>query len=420
MAVKVLELHHHGIRVGPSPADVKKAYGFYHDVLGLDADQGRPTIPTIDGFWMDVGGSAQIHLMGVDGASKFAQGPDKDPSRPHVALAVPDIQEAKEELDADGRGLLGDHRRGRPAVAADLHVRPVRQHDRAAPGRDLPLRHRKSQARRGHELALLVHRGPESPPRAGRPAHAGVHRPARGRVRCGGRQPDRFLARARPRGLSGLVHPHRPRGSRPRHADLHRRDPHHRPGLRQHRDDRAHALHGHALHRRARHRGPEAPLLRRGGARRQALRELGQRAGGEPLPHLPDGDGGPPGRRRLRGGRGEALLHDGPRRLALHGLVRARGRHRHEQGPAPGAGARGRPRHRHRRQVEHAGHARDLQPLGHLHRRAGAEGRGARRPGRRAPGGRGGELRAGLRRGVRRASRRARSPSRSTTPRSAS
>ena len=39
MAVKVLELHHHGIRVGPSPADVKKAYGFYHDVLGLDATE---------------------------------------------------------------------------------------------------------------------------------------------------------------------------------------------------------------------------------------------------------------------------------------------------------------------------------------------------------------------------------------------
>ncbi len=142
MAVKVLELHHHGIRVGPSPADVKKAYGFYHDVLGLDADQGRPTIPTIDGYWMDVGGTAQIHLMGVDGASKFAQGPDKDPSRPHVALAVPDIQEAKAELDAHGRGLLGDHGRRRPAVAADLHVRPVRQHDRAAPGRHLPLHHR--------------------------------------------------------------------------------------------------------------------------------------------------------------------------------------------------------------------------------------------------------------------------------------
>ena len=113
MAVKVLELHHHGIRIGPNPEQVKQALGFYQDVLGLSPDPGRPTIPTIDGYWMDVGGTAQIHLMGVDGASKFAQGPDKDPSHPHVALAVPDIQEARQELERMGvehwvtRGVVG-------------------------------------------------------------------------------------------------------------------------------------------------------------------------------------------------------------------------------------------------------------------------------------------------------------------------
>ena len=80
MAVKVLELHHHGIRVGPSPEAVATARKFYGDVLGLDHDPGRPTIPTIDGYWMDVGGTAQIHLMGVDGLSKFAKGPGQDPS----------------------------------------------------------------------------------------------------------------------------------------------------------------------------------------------------------------------------------------------------------------------------------------------------------------------------------------------------
>jgi hypothetical protein len=62
---------------------------------------------------MDVGGTAQIHLMGVDGASKFAEGPGKDPSHPHVALAVADIQEAKKELERLGvshwvtRGVVG-------------------------------------------------------------------------------------------------------------------------------------------------------------------------------------------------------------------------------------------------------------------------------------------------------------------------
>jgi extradiol dioxygenase family protein len=102
MAVKVLELHHHGIRVGPSADEVAKARKFYGDVLGLDHDKGRPTIPTIDGYWMDVGGTAQIHLMGVAGQSKFAKGPGQDPSLPHVALAVADIQEARKELDRLG------------------------------------------------------------------------------------------------------------------------------------------------------------------------------------------------------------------------------------------------------------------------------------------------------------------------------
>jgi catechol 2,3-dioxygenase-like lactoylglutathione lyase family enzyme len=102
MAIKVLELHHHGIRVGPSPEEVKKARDFYSGVLGLAPDPGRPHIPTIDGHWMDVGGTAQIHLMGVDGMSKFAKGPDQDPSRPHVALAVESIVETRQELDRMG------------------------------------------------------------------------------------------------------------------------------------------------------------------------------------------------------------------------------------------------------------------------------------------------------------------------------
>jgi catechol 2,3-dioxygenase-like lactoylglutathione lyase family enzyme len=102
MAVKVLELHHHGIRIGPSSEEVDKARTFYGDVLGLEHDAGRPHIPTIDGYWMDVGGTAQIHLMGVDGQSKFAKGPGQDPSLPHVALAVADIAETKKELDRLG------------------------------------------------------------------------------------------------------------------------------------------------------------------------------------------------------------------------------------------------------------------------------------------------------------------------------
>ena len=102
MAVKALELHHHAIRVGPSSEDVEKALAFYHDVLGLTPDPGRPEIPGVPGYWMEVDGRAQVHLMGVTGSSKYAKGERQDPTLTHVALAVPDIQEAKRELDQLG------------------------------------------------------------------------------------------------------------------------------------------------------------------------------------------------------------------------------------------------------------------------------------------------------------------------------
>jgi len=98
MAVKVVELHHHGIRIGPAPEESGKALAFYQDVLGLTPDPGRPD--TIGpGYWMEVDGRSQIHLMGIRGTSPLAKSPSEDPSLPHVALAVEDIQETKKELD---------------------------------------------------------------------------------------------------------------------------------------------------------------------------------------------------------------------------------------------------------------------------------------------------------------------------------
>jgi catechol 2,3-dioxygenase-like lactoylglutathione lyase family enzyme len=101
MAVKIIELHHHGIRIGPSPEEAEQALQFYGDVLGLHDDVGRPQLP-VGGFWMDVGRTGQIHLMAVTGQSIVAAGPDKDPTVPHVALAVADVEEARAELDRLG------------------------------------------------------------------------------------------------------------------------------------------------------------------------------------------------------------------------------------------------------------------------------------------------------------------------------
>jgi catechol 2,3-dioxygenase-like lactoylglutathione lyase family enzyme len=118
MSIKVLELHHHGIRIGTSSEDVDQARQFYHDVLGLETDPGRPEIRGIPGFWMYVGNarnSTQIHLMGAEGQSPMARSDKEDPTLPHVALAVEDIAEAKRELDERGiwywqiQGLVGQN-----------------------------------------------------------------------------------------------------------------------------------------------------------------------------------------------------------------------------------------------------------------------------------------------------------------------
>jgi catechol 2,3-dioxygenase-like lactoylglutathione lyase family enzyme len=105
MAIKVVELHHHGIRIGKTAAELEHARLFYTNVLGLQADEERPDIPGVPGFWMFVGNgnqTASIHLIGADGVSPIALSAKEDPTLPHVALGVEDIQETKRELERQG------------------------------------------------------------------------------------------------------------------------------------------------------------------------------------------------------------------------------------------------------------------------------------------------------------------------------
>ncbi|MDF3835275.1 glyoxalase [Cupriavidus basilensis] len=96
MAIEILELHHHAVRM---PIDKVEAMGtFYGGVLGLDTDAGRWSIPGIPGYFLDMGNDCQIHLLGSDGPSPYAQGPGKDPVENHVALAVRDILATEAEL----------------------------------------------------------------------------------------------------------------------------------------------------------------------------------------------------------------------------------------------------------------------------------------------------------------------------------
>jgi catechol 2,3-dioxygenase-like lactoylglutathione lyase family enzyme len=102
VAIRVLEMHHHGVRV---PFEkVREVNRFYTEVLGLQPDATRPEIPFVPGSWMYVGRdgdrTAQIHIIGSDGPPPpWAKDARRDPTRFHVALAVADIQETCAELD---------------------------------------------------------------------------------------------------------------------------------------------------------------------------------------------------------------------------------------------------------------------------------------------------------------------------------
>lgn len=101
MTIRVLELHHHAIRVGPTQAEADAVRDFYVNVLGLAQDPGRNVRSKLPGYWLDVGDHAQVHLMGVTGTG-MDLGDGIDPSAPHVALAVADVAAARAELEQRG------------------------------------------------------------------------------------------------------------------------------------------------------------------------------------------------------------------------------------------------------------------------------------------------------------------------------
>ena len=79
MAIQVLGIHHHATRIDAGPEQLAAVQNFYKDVLGLGADSGRPTIAGVPGFWINVGGGGQIHLIGGAQPSTLAKGPGQDP-----------------------------------------------------------------------------------------------------------------------------------------------------------------------------------------------------------------------------------------------------------------------------------------------------------------------------------------------------
>jgi len=98
MAINIIGIHHHAVRINDQSQPLDAVHAFYTEVLGLPHDRGRPSIPGVPGWWINVGQDGQIHLIGGDDPSPVARGPGQDPAAPHVALAVKSIAEAKAEL----------------------------------------------------------------------------------------------------------------------------------------------------------------------------------------------------------------------------------------------------------------------------------------------------------------------------------
>ena len=96
MTLKVVELHHHAMRVAPGPDATAAMRRFYGEVLGLEADTAPWDRPE-ECLRINAGGSAQIHLL-VQPARQPSAG-EFDPTAPHVALAVASIEAAQAELD---------------------------------------------------------------------------------------------------------------------------------------------------------------------------------------------------------------------------------------------------------------------------------------------------------------------------------
>lgn len=102
MAIKVMGIHHHAVRIDVGRHPLETFQAFYNDVLGLEHDTGRPSVASVPGLWFNVGDVGQIHLMGGDFPSPLAKVPGEDPVDVHVALAVEDVAEAKAELERLG------------------------------------------------------------------------------------------------------------------------------------------------------------------------------------------------------------------------------------------------------------------------------------------------------------------------------
>lgn len=108
MSIRVLELHHHAVRVAATPQEIDRSRDFYSEVLGLGVDPSRVSSSGVPGYWLNAGEHSQIHLIGMNG-SRNDDASGIDTSEPHVAFAVADLAAARTELEHRGIPFRATH-----------------------------------------------------------------------------------------------------------------------------------------------------------------------------------------------------------------------------------------------------------------------------------------------------------------------
>ncbi|HEX4947335.1 MAG TPA: VOC family protein [Blastocatellia bacterium] len=112
MAITISCFHHTGILV----TDIERAAAFYENVLGLE-NLERPDFG-FPGRWYDLKNGYQLHLMSTENLP--AHTTDNPKFDRHIALEVPDLEQAAAQLTALGIDFARSSGRG---GAAQLFLR---------------------------------------------------------------------------------------------------------------------------------------------------------------------------------------------------------------------------------------------------------------------------------------------------------
>lgn len=81
-------------------SDTRRALAFYHDILGLPVDSGRPELG-YPGAWLNLGGQ-QLHLLQLPNPDPSSDRPEHGGRDRHIAIAVRNFPQLQQRLDAAG------------------------------------------------------------------------------------------------------------------------------------------------------------------------------------------------------------------------------------------------------------------------------------------------------------------------------